>query len=64
MMKIITCSELRHLTLAELAALSRTLQIELGLTAPGSPEHAAVLASLESIRRAVAARRQLGPPMR
>jgi hypothetical protein len=34
----------------------RTLQIELGRTAPGSREHAIVLASLESIRRAMAAR--------
>jgi len=30
MTKIITCSELRHRTLAELEALFRTLQIELG----------------------------------
>jgi len=35
MTKIITCSELRHRTLAELEALFRTLQIELGCTAPG-----------------------------
>jgi len=34
MTKIITCSELRHRTLAELEALFRTLQIELGRTAP------------------------------
>ena len=33
MTKIITCSELRHRTLAELEALFRTLQIELGCTA-------------------------------
>ena len=56
MTKIITCSELRHLTLAELEALFRTLQIKLGRTALGSRERAIVLASLESVRRAMAAR--------
>ena len=56
MTKIITCSELRYRTLAELEALFRTLQIELGRTAPGSPERAIVLASLESVRRAMAVR--------
>ena len=56
MTKIITCSELRNLTLAELEALFRTLQIELGRTAPGSRERAILLASLESVRRAMAAR--------
>ena len=56
MTKIITCSELRYRTLAELEALLRTLQIELGRTAPGSPERGIVLASLESVRRAMAAR--------
>jgi hypothetical protein len=55
MTKIITCSELRY-RLAELEALFRTLQIELGRTAPGSRERAIVLASLESVRRAMAAR--------
>ena len=35
MTKIITCSELRYRTLAEREALFRTLQIELGRTAPG-----------------------------
>ena len=38
MTKIITWCELRYLTLAELEALFRTLQIELGRTAPGSRE--------------------------
>jgi hypothetical protein len=56
MTKIITCSELRHRTLDELEALFRTLQIEFGRTAPGSPERTVVLASLESVRRAMAAR--------
>ena len=56
MTKIITCSELRHLTLAELEALFRTLQTELRRTAPGSRERAIVLASLESVRRIMAAR--------
>ena len=56
MTKIITCSELRHLTLAELEALFRTLQIKLGRTTPGSRERAIVLASLESVRRAMAVR--------
>ena len=56
MTKIITCSELRYHTLAELEALFRTLQIELGRIAPGSPERGIVLASLENIRRAMAAR--------
>ena len=37
MTKIITCCQLRYLTLAELEALFRTLQIELERTAPGSP---------------------------
>jgi hypothetical protein len=56
MTKIITCSELRYRTLAELEALFRTVQIELGRTAPGSPERVIALASLESVRRAMAAR--------
>jgi len=56
MTKIITCSELRYLTLVELEALFRTLQIELGRIAPGSPECGIVLASLETVRRAIAAR--------
>jgi hypothetical protein len=56
MTKIITWCELRYLTLAELEALFRTLRIELGRTAPGSRERAIVLASLESVRRAMAAR--------
>ena len=55
MTKIITCSELRYRTLDELA-LFRTLQIEFGRTAPGSPERTVVLASLESVRRAIAVR--------
>jgi hypothetical protein len=38
MTKIIACSELRYNTLTELEALFRTLQIELGRTAPGSRE--------------------------
>ena len=56
MTKIIACSELRYRTLAELEALFRTLQIELGRTAPASRERAIVLASLESVRRVMAAR--------
>jgi hypothetical protein len=56
MTKIITCSELRYVPLAELEALFRTLQIELGRTAPGSSQRAIVLASIESVRRAIAAR--------
>jgi len=56
MTEIITCCELRYLTLAELEALFRTLQIELGRTAPGSRERGTVLASLENVRRAIAAR--------
>ena len=42
--------------LAELEALFRTLQIDLGRAAPGSPERRALLASLECVRRAMAAR--------
>jgi hypothetical protein len=38
-------------------ALFRTLQIEFGRTAPGSLERTIVLASLESVRRAMAAAR-------
>jgi hypothetical protein len=56
MTKIITWCELRYLTLAELEALFRMLQIEFGRTAPGSRERANVLASLESVRHAMAAR--------
>ena len=56
MTKIITLCELRFHTLDELLALFRTLQIELGRTAPGSRERGIVLASLENIRRAMAAR--------
>jgi hypothetical protein len=54
--KVIACSELRYFTLAELEALFRTLQIELGRTAPGSRERTIVLASLDSVRRVMAAR--------
>jgi hypothetical protein len=57
MTKIIACSELRYRTLDELEALFRTLRIEFGRTAPGSPERTVVLASLESVRRAMAAAR-------
>ena len=57
MTKIITCSELRYRTLDELEALFRTLQIEFGRTAPGSPERGIVVASLENVRRATAAAR-------
>jgi hypothetical protein len=56
MTKIITCCELRYLTVTELETLFRTLQIELGRTAAGSRERGIVLASLESVRRAMAAR--------
>jgi hypothetical protein len=56
MTKFITCSELRYHTLAELETLFRALQIELGHLAPGAPERAIVLASLESVRRAMAVR--------
>ena len=56
MTKIITWCELRHLTLAELKALFRTLQIDFGRAAPGSPERRALLASLESVHRPMAAR--------
>jgi hypothetical protein len=60
MTKIITCSELRYRTLDELEALFRTLQIEFGRTAPGSPERTIALASLESVRRAMAAHASAG----
>ena len=61
MTKIITGGELRYRILAELEPLFRTLQIELGRTAPGSRERGIVLASLDSVRRAMAARRALRP---
>jgi hypothetical protein len=57
MTEIITCSDLRYHTLDELDALFPTLQIEFGRTAAGSPERSIVLASLESVRRAMAAAR-------
>jgi hypothetical protein len=56
MTKIIACGELRYHTLAELEALFRTLRIEFELTAPDSRDRAIVLASLEGVRRAMAAR--------
>jgi hypothetical protein len=56
MTKIITCSELQYRTLEELQALFRALQIELGRAAPGSAERRIALASLESVRRAMAMR--------
>ena len=61
MTKIITCSELRYRTLEQLKALFRTRQIELGRRrcshrARFARERAIVLASLESVRRAMAAR--------
>jgi hypothetical protein len=56
MTKIITWCELRYFTLAELEALFRTLQAEFGRTPPGSRERAIVLASLENVRRTMAAR--------
>ena len=55
MTKIITCGELRYRTLEELEALFRTLQIELGRAAPGSPERRIALASLDNVSRAMAA---------
>ena len=63
MTKIITGGELRYRILAELEPLFRTLQIELGRTAPGSRERTDVLASLDSVRRAMwrASTRQLKP---
>src|SRR5262249_31610741 len=64
MTKIITWCELRYLTLAELKALFRTLQIDLGRAAPGSPERSIVRASLESVRRAMAARLSRQPKPR
>ena len=56
MTKIITWCELRYHTLAELEALFGTLQSALGRAAPGSRERSIVLASLENVRRAMAAR--------
>jgi len=64
MTKIITCGELRYHTLAELEALFRTLQIEFGRTALVWPERVIVLASLESVRRAMAARLSRQPKPR
>jgi hypothetical protein len=54
MTKIITWSELRYRTLAELETLFRTLQIELVCIAPGSAERAIVLVSFDSVRRVMA----------
>jgi hypothetical protein len=62
MTKIITCSELRYRTLDELEALFRTLQIEFGR--PVSPERTVMLASLESVRRAMARRASAGSQSR
>jgi len=63
MTKIITCSELRYRTAEELHALFRALQNDLSRTAYGSAERRIVLASLESVRSALAARvaRPAGP---
>jgi hypothetical protein len=58
MTKIITCSELRYRTLAELEALFRTLQIELGCTAPVRASAASCLPASTSS----AAPWQHGPP--
>ncbi len=54
MTKIITCGELRYRRLEELEALFRTLEIELGRAAPGSPERRTALASLDNVSRAMA----------
>jgi hypothetical protein len=63
MTKIITCSELRCRTAEELHALFRALQTDLIGTAPGSAERRIVLANLECVRSALAARaaRPAGP---
>jgi hypothetical protein len=63
MTKIITCSELRYRTVEELQALFRALQSDLDRTATGSPERRMVLANLEIVRCALAARlaRAAGP---
>jgi len=63
MTKIITCSELRYRTAGELQALLRALQSDLDRTATGSSECRTVLANLEIVRRALAARltRQVTP---
>ena len=52
MTKIITCSELRYRTLAELEAMFRTLQIELGRTAPGSGGRGIMQSLARKVRRA------------
>ena len=56
MTKIITCSELRYRTVGELQALLRALQSDPSRTTPSSPERRIVLANLEAVRRALAAR--------
>ena len=56
MTKIISCSELRYRTMEELQGLLRALQNDLRCTARGSPERRMVLANLESVRSALAAR--------
>ena len=63
MTKIITCSELRYRTAEELQALFRALQTDLIGKATGSAERRMVLASLECVRSALAARvaRPAGP---
>ena len=56
MTKIITCSELRYRTAGELQVLLRALQSEMDRTATCSPECRMVLANLEVVHRALAAR--------
>ena len=57
MSRIITDAELRPRNLAELQVLHRKLQSELTATAPGTAARRNLLASLETVERAMGQRR-------
>ena len=60
-MKLITASELASKSLSQLSVLYRMISEELAETEPNSIERANMIASLENIARAIAARRLIGP---
>jgi len=60
-MKLFTVSELANKSLSQLTALYRMVSDELAETEPCSTERANMIASLENISRAIAARRMSGP---
>ena len=60
-MRLITASELANKNLCQLIVLYRMISDELAYTEPCSSERENMIASLQIISRAIAARRMSGP---